>query len=204
MLFRLCLSLEFLLSARYFDNVFGQPFVKRFALCYRTVVCLSCLSALSVTFVYCGQMVGWIKMLLSLEVGLLSPGDIVLDGDPASPKRGHSIPPTAAHVCSGQTAGWIKMPLRMEVGVGLGNIVLDGDPILPKIATAPQFLAHVCCGQRAGWIKMPLGTEVGLDPGDIVLDGDPAPHTQTCLLWPNGRQSRQLLSCCKKTSISCR
>ena len=41
-----------------------------------TVVCLS------VTFVYCGQTVGWIKMPLSTEVGL-GLGDIVLDGDPA-------------------------------------------------------------------------------------------------------------------------
>jgi len=34
------------------------------------------LSCLSVTLVYCGQMVGWIKMPLGTEVGL-SPGDIV-------------------------------------------------------------------------------------------------------------------------------
>ena len=32
--------------------IFELPFVKRFALCYRTVVCLSCLS---VTLVYCGR-----------------------------------------------------------------------------------------------------------------------------------------------------
>jgi len=44
--------------------VFGRPFVKRFALCYRTVVCLPCLSVLSVTFVHCGQTVGRIKMKL--------------------------------------------------------------------------------------------------------------------------------------------
>jgi len=31
--------------------------------------------------VYCGQMAGWIKMVLGMEVGL-SPGDFVLDGDP--------------------------------------------------------------------------------------------------------------------------
>jgi len=40
---------------------------KRFALRYRTVVCMSCLS---VTLVYCGQTVGWIKMKLGVEVGL--------------------------------------------------------------------------------------------------------------------------------------
>jgi len=43
--------------------IFGRPFVKRFSLCYRTVVCLS---VLSVTLVYCGQMAGWIKMLLGM------------------------------------------------------------------------------------------------------------------------------------------
>jgi len=59
------------------DCFFGRPFVKRFALCYRSVVCLS---RLSVTLVYCGQTVGWIKMPLGMEVGL-GPGDIVLDGD---------------------------------------------------------------------------------------------------------------------------
>jgi len=53
-----------------------------FALCYGTVV----LSVLSVTLVYCGQTVGWIKMPLGTEVGL-GPGDIVLDEDPALPLR---------------------------------------------------------------------------------------------------------------------
>ena len=38
--------------------------------------------------VYCGQTAAWIKMVLCMEVGL-SPGDFVLDGDPApSAKRG--------------------------------------------------------------------------------------------------------------------
>jgi len=75
-------------------SIFGRPFVKRFALCYLTVV----LSVLSVTLVYCGQTVGWIKMPLGMEVGL-SPGDtvldIALDGDPA--------PHFSAHVYCGQT-----------------------------------------------------------------------------------------------------
>ena len=66
----------------------------------------------------------------------------------------------------------------------------------------------VYCGQTVGWIKMPLGTEVGFDPGDIVVDGDPAHPTErgvqqpplfgSCLLWPNGRPSQQLLSSCSQ------
>jgi len=75
------------------EPVLGRPFVKRFALCYQTVVCLSvcclsCLSLLSVTLVYCGQTIGWIKMNLGVQVGL-GPGQIVLDRYPAPlPEKG--------------------------------------------------------------------------------------------------------------------
>ena len=65
-----------------------RPFLKRFALCYRTVVCPVCLS---VTLVYCGQTVGWIKMPLGTKVGL-GPGHIVLGRDPAPSKKGNSSP----------------------------------------------------------------------------------------------------------------
>jgi len=41
--------------------------------------------------VRCGQTTGWIKMPLCRDVDV-SPGDIVLDGDPAPPKRGRSSP----------------------------------------------------------------------------------------------------------------
>jgi len=37
-------------------------------------------------------MAGWIKMPLAMEVGL-GPSDIVLDGEPSSPKKGHSPTP---------------------------------------------------------------------------------------------------------------
>jgi len=51
-----------------------------------------CLYVLSVTLVYCGQTVEWIKMKLDLEIGL-DPGYIVLDGDLAPPpSKGHSPP----------------------------------------------------------------------------------------------------------------
>ena len=113
--------------------IFGRPFVKRFALCYWTVVCLW-------HWLYCGQTVGWIKMKLGMVVRL-GPGHIVLDGNPAPPppKKRHR-PQFSAHVRCGQTTGWIKMPLGVEValgiwikmalgvevGLGQGHIVLDG------------------------------------------------------------------------------
>ena len=51
---------------------------------------LSCLSV-TVTLVYCGQTVGWIKMPLGTEVGL-GTSDVVLDGDPASPPKRDTAP----------------------------------------------------------------------------------------------------------------
>ena len=64
--------------------VFVRPFVKRFALCYRTVALQSVCLDVTLVYVYCGQTVGWTNMKLGTEVGL-GPGHIVLDGDPAAP-----------------------------------------------------------------------------------------------------------------------
>ena len=74
------------------------------------------------------------NLVLGAEVGF-SPGDFVLDADPApSPKR--VVPyPIFGHVYCGQTAAWINMPLATEVGLKVHS---------------PQFLAIVCCGQTAG------------------------------------------------------
>jgi len=137
----------------------GRPFVKRFTLCYRTVVLfvcpvLSCPVCLSVTLAYCDQTVVWIKMLLGIEVGL-GPGYIVLDGDPAPPppQKGHSPLQFLADVCCGQTSRWINMPLDMKVGLGPGDVVLNGDATLPEGAQPPHFLAHVYCGQTVGHLS---------------------------------------------------
>ena len=140
--------------------------------------CLSCPVCLSMTLMYCGQMVGWIKMPLCTDVGR-SPGDIVLDGHPAPPpKRG-----TAAHSLFGpcllwptdwmdQDASWCRGKPRPRP-----HCVRLGPSSSPpqKGHSSPHFLAHVCCGQTARWIKIPHGTEVSLGPGNIVSDRDPAP-----------------------------
>ena len=60
--------------------------------CLSVLSVLSCPVCLSVTLVYCGQTVEWIKMKLGAQVGL-GPGHIVLDGKPALPSpKGHSPP----------------------------------------------------------------------------------------------------------------
>jgi len=99
----------------------------------------------------CGQTAGWTKIPLGVEAGL-SPGDFVLDGDPATPEKKGTAPPHpfSAHAYCGQTAGWIKMPLGTKVDICTGHIVLDGDQA-PHAKTAqqppPLFSAHVYCGQ---------------------------------------------------------
>jgi len=97
------------------------------ALCYRTVVSLSCLC---VTLVHCGATVGCISMPLCTEVGI-SPGHILLDGDPVTPKKGAQKPPTSQPTYCDQATGWVKLLLGTEVGLGPGHIVLNGDPAPP-------------------------------------------------------------------------
>jgi len=91
-----------------------RPFVKRFALCYQTVVCPVCLS---VTFMHCGQTVRRIKMKLGMRIGL-GPGHIVLDGNPAPLTQRGTASQFSVHICCGQMAAWIKMSLGMELDLG--------------------------------------------------------------------------------------
>ena len=93
--------------------------------------------------VSCGQTAGWIKMPLGMEVGLgPGPGDIVLDGDRATPtpKNGRQPPnfrPMSIVAKRLDASGHHGM----EVDLGPGNIVLDGNPALtsPKGAQPPIF-----------------------------------------------------------------
>ena len=80
--------------------------------------------------VHCGQTARLIKMPLGTEVNL-GPGDDVLDGVAAPPKRGHS-PQFPGHVYCGKTAGSMRTPLCTEVDLGPGHVVLDGDPAPPR------------------------------------------------------------------------
>ena len=110
----------------------------------RPMLSVRCLSCLCVTFVHCGQTVRQIKMKLGRQVGL-SPGHVVLDGDPAlPPRKGHSLPQFSAHICCDQMAAWIKMSLGMELGLGPGDFVLHGDP-------APQIFGP-CLLRPNGWM----------------------------------------------------
>jgi len=118
--------------------------------------------------VCCGQMAGWIKMALGMEVGL-GAGHIVLDGTQQSPppiSGPFLLWPKGLMHQDTTCYGGMPKPRRLCVRWGLSP--------LPKKGRSPQFLAHIYCGQTAAWIKMPLGTEVGLGVRDIALYGDPA------------------------------
>jgi len=129
--------------------VFGRPFVKRFALCYQTVVLSVCLSCLSVTLLYSGQTVGWIEMKLDMEVGL-GPGHIVLDGDPVpSPWKGAQFVYAVSTVFLPPFSAYTLVGLR-EVGLSPGDFVLYGDPVPspPKGAEPPNFRPMSIVGKR--------------------------------------------------------
>jgi len=66
-----------------------------------------------------------------MQVGL-GPGNIMLNGDPASPPPKAHSPQFSAHICCRQIAGWSKMPPGMEVGLDPGDFVVDGDPAPPS------------------------------------------------------------------------
>ena len=96
---------------------------------------------------YCGrsQTAGCIRIPLGTEAGR-SPGNVVLDGDQAPPKRGTASQFSARVYCR-PTAGWMKMPLGTEVDLNPGHIGLTETQLPP--AVPPVFCAHVCCGMVA-------------------------------------------------------
>ena len=124
-----------------------------------------------------GQMAGWIKMPLGVEVGL-GPGDVALDGDAAAP---------IFSPCLLRPNGWMYQDTTWYGGRPRPR------QHCVRWGPSPQLSANVYCGRTAGWIKMPLGMEVDLGLGHIVLDGDPVtprkghsspPLYGPCLLWP--------------------
>jgi len=126
----------------------------------------------------------------------LSPGDFVLDGDPApSPKRGRS-PQFSANIYCNQTAGWIKIALDMEVGLGSGHIVVDGDPApLPQKEDSPPIFGPFLLWPN-GWMNQDATWYGGMpQPRRLCVRWGPSTHTQKGaeppifgprLLWPNG------------------
>jgi len=146
--------------------------MKRFALCYRTVICPVCDSGVLWPN-------GWMDQDATWYGDTPRPRQHCVRWGPSSPQRS-TAPKFWPMSAVAKTAGWIKMPLGTEIYLSSGYIVFNDDllclQIPPQKGTQepPHLSAHIYCDQTAGWIKTPLGTEVGLSPGQIVLDGDSA------------------------------
>ena len=196
--------------------MYYKLFVYVLVMCFWATVCktvcpmlaigpLSCLPLLSVTLVYCGQTVPWIKMELGVEVGL-GPGNIVLDGDPV-PQKGHK--PPIFGPCLLWPKGWMDQdatwyggrhrPWRHCVGWGSN---------FPKKGTAPPIFGP-CLLWPNGWIDQDAtwrGDRTRPRPHCVKWRPSPLPRKGSqqpplfgaCLLWQNGRPSHQqlLLSTC--------
>ena len=97
-------------------------------------------------------------MKLGMQVGL-SPGHIVLDGDPAPlPKKG-TEPPFSAHVCAKWLHG-LRCHLVWRYSLGPSDFVLDGNPTpLPKKGHSPLTLGpcllwpNGCMYQDTTWYE---------------------------------------------------
>jgi len=105
---------------------FGRPFVKRFNPCYRSVVCLSCLSVCNVDVLWPN---GWTDPDETWHAGRSRPWRHCVRSGPSSPPQRGTAHKLSVHICCGQIAGWIKMPHGRQVGLGRRDNVLDGDPL---------------------------------------------------------------------------
>jgi len=107
---------------------------------------------------YCGQTAGCIKMPLGTKVGL-SPGDFVLDGDPATPhQKGRSSLPIFGPFLL-WTNGWMHQDATWY---GAQGTLLDGDPRPPlKGRSTPIF--GPCLLWSNGWMDQD-GTSHGGRP----------------------------------------
>jgi len=141
--------------------------------------------------VCCGQTAGWIKMPLSTEADL-SPGDIVLVGDPRSLPMGGAAPPILAHVlwpngCMDQGATWYW---------GRPRSTPHEDPSpLKKGTQTPSFLSMPVVAKRLHRSRWQIGIWYGGRPrplphcvrwGHTPKGAQPPAQFSAHLLWPNG------------------
>jgi len=148
----------------------------------------------------CGQIAGWIKMPLGMEVGL-GPGDFVLDGDPAphSAKKGAEIHPSPNFQPMSILAKRLdesRWHLAWRWAIGPGQIVLDEDPApLPKKRTEPPNFGpfilwpNGCMYQDTTWCggrPQPMQHCVRWGPSSPPLKGHSPSIFGQCPLWPSG------------------
>ena len=100
--------------------------------------------------VYCGQMAGWMKLIHGIKVGL-SPGDFVLNGDPARPQKGAEPLSPIFDPFLLWTNSWMHQDATWYgCWPQPRGLCVRWRPSLPSPKRGPKFSAHVYCGQMAG------------------------------------------------------
>jgi len=155
--------------------LFGRPLVKRFALCYRTVV-LSVLSVCNVGVLWPNRN-GWMDQDAIWYRGRYRPRRHCVRWGPSSPQGAQ---PPIFGPCLLWSNGWMDQDRTWHGGRPRSQpYCVKWGPSSPpeKGFTAPSIFGPCLLwpfGHNThGWIKMPLGTEVDLGQGHIVLVGDP-------------------------------
>jgi len=130
------------LRSRLHPWIFGRLFVKRFALCFWTIVCPVC-PVCDIGVLWPN---GWMDEDETWHAGRHRPWPDYVTWGPSSPSpKMEQSPQFLAHVYCGQAGGWIKIALGLEVGLGSGHIVVDGDSApLPKNGTQPPPIFGPC------------------------------------------------------------
>jgi len=96
------------------------------------------------THTCCGQMAGWIKIPLGMEVGI-GPGDFVLDGDPAPlSKKGAQQPNFRSMSIVAKRLHGSRWHLAWRCARWGPS-----SPAQKRGQSHPQFLVHFYCGQTA-------------------------------------------------------
>jgi len=131
----------------------GRPFVKRFAVCYGTVVCPVCLSVCNVGILWPN---GWIDQDVTWYGGRPRPRSHYARWGPSFPSERGTAPPLFGPRLLWLNGWVIKMPFGTEVGLGQGDIVLDGIQFPPsdgKGHSSPHFSVHVYCGKTVAHLS---------------------------------------------------
>jgi len=134
--------------------IFGRPFVKRFALCYRIdrcPVCLSVCPVLSVTLVWPD---GWTDQYETWHAGRPRPYSV--SWGPSSPQRGTA--PQFLGKCLLRPNGWVDQNATWYGSRPRSRrlCVRWGPSCPPQKGHSPQFLAHIRCDETAGWLRCHL------------------------------------------------
>ena len=100
--------------------------------------------------VYCDLTAGWMKLILGMVVGL-SPGEFVLDGDPApSPKRGKAPSPILRVVVENFEIGPEVPPPIVDACLSCEDTARQSCAMVPKWRF---FASCICSEQRAAHFR---------------------------------------------------